>query len=271
MRLMTDCNGMVCGADVEIFPAGERSAMTGTDNSAGLYEEEWAEQIIDEGMPCTGRVLMNVHGQGVLQSEDASENAGVVGGMVIDVLESGGCSAGQYGELFGSAAFQDFCAIDWEQAGKGWTADRFYDCYYTGASPDTEKAGFLFCIYPDFDKMMTDAAPAVTFRCGMDPQDGRISYTELLMCGMAKEECQAAREWIREDVPVIVDGDVAGGSSDGIHYAEVPLAPVFLEDYLSGNHADAAVRKEFTEKRINDVFDPYFLEKLSERSLQPVR
>ncbi|MDE7206922.1 MAG: hypothetical protein K2N90_07165, partial [Lachnospiraceae bacterium] len=70
-------------------------------------------------------------------------------------LENKGGDVAEYKNLFANeTAFQSFLNDQWEQLEDNWRANRFYNCYCTDK-------GFLYYIYPDYEKMGVETAKAV--------------------------------------------------------------------------------------------------------------
>lgn len=216
-------------------------------------DAEFQETVIEEGILYEGEVVYVQSDSGLLSMGDAALDAQNVGDFIIDVLESGDVE--QYSSLFGSEQyFNEFRGLIWNQLDTGWTANRYYDCYYTYITEETGYVSFTYYIYPDYEQMQAETAKAVIFRCDVDTGDGLICGTEFRAYDVTVEEYQAAREWKGKRITVIKNGEAAGGgglltipgqdSEEDVKYIDTQadmgsdsLVKLFMEDLRSDNIA----------------------------------
>lgn len=251
IKLSIDCNGMICGISVDIRSVDkEHSGVIYTENIAGLFCDEYLEQVMEEGVRTT--------------SGDAAASAEQFWELVTDVLESRGGDAAKYKELFADeTSFGFFSDHKWEQLEDNWKANRFYDCYCINTIQDAESMGLLYYIYPDYGEMGAETAKAVTFRCYVDTISGKITGTKLSIISMTQEQYQAAKEYLGKRILVIRNGEVQGGGDAPIPFPEEALTPIYLKDYV---FEDIAATDNLGEKYdsgiyIDDELKPYQLGK----------
>lgn len=216
-------------------------------------DAEFQEAVIEEGILYEGEVVYDQSDTGLLSTGDAARDAQNAGDFIIGVLESG--DAERYSSLFGSKQyFDEFRGLMWNQLDTGWTANRYFDCYYTYVTEEKGYVSFTYYIYPDYEQMQAETAKAVIFRCDVNTGDGLICGTELKAYDMTVEEYRTVREWKGKRIAVIEDGEVAGGgglltipgqdSEEDVKYIDTradmgsdSLVKLFMEDLRTGNIA----------------------------------
>lgn len=229
LRLSVNGGGKICGVKGEILdePSTERSGMEYGINITGLYDDTYKEIIIQNGKACEGKVLPDfekyfkrglspneVYEQvnaGLLESGDAAVAAEEVARILTDVMESRGANAAGYADRFDyEKDFQEFQCEDWERLGEGWKADEGYYCFYA----DTIRTGrveFQYYFYPDYEAMDTEVAEAVIFVCMVGSGDGKLSYPDMTVFPMSREECRIAKQMQEKEewrIPVVEQGQV---------------------------------------------------------------
>lgn len=159
------------------------------------FHSEFMEKVIDGGAVLRGRILLDISEEGekaadsgMLPWEDMAVCAEKNGQELIDKLETG-----------------TLPNQECEQLEENWTANLYYDCYYIDMS-ETGCIGFLYDIYPDYDRMGVESASAVTFRYNIDIHTGEPVDTEMEVYPITREEYLTRRERIGEKFRVIRDG-----------------------------------------------------------------
>ena len=108
--------------------------------------------MIDRGIVYEDDVFYEFGGEGVFASGDAALDAEEIGTRILNVLERKAVQDCR--EVFSDDAFfGEFQQQDWGQLEAGWTANRYYDCYYTYVTESQGYVGYTYYIYPDFDRM----------------------------------------------------------------------------------------------------------------------
>lgn len=182
------------------------------DMYAALPDDDFREIVIQEGIVYTDDVVYAREGRGLLSTGDAALDAEALGEIVLPVLESGDVQA--YAYLFSSdTSFQEFQGQDWDGLDTGWTADRYYDCYYTYITEAEEYIGYTYYIYPDYETMKVQDAKAIKLEFHITAGDGKICDTKLQLYDMTREEYQAFREWQGGRIAVMEDGEIVGGGN----------------------------------------------------------
>lgn len=241
------------------------------EDSAQFYHTEFRELVIEEGLMYQGRILLDIQGDeepsSILSSQDAAAYAEKIGQELIESLETG-----------------TLPNRECEQLEENWTANPYYDCYYVDMT-DTECIGFLYHIYPDYDRMGIETAGAVTYRYNVDIHTGKPVDTAMEVYPMTREEYQAEMEWMGEKYQVIRGGWIYAGSDGvildllGSLYAIEDFGQWFWDDLqadglqngkiserLAGVESlqlariDDAVRKKQEEGWNLEKYDGYYLE-----------
>lgn len=225
MRILIDPCGSIRTVDVDICEWPEES---GDFDVQGLFQEEYAEKVVEEGLVYQGKYLWNFFdtegssGQDVnslLASGDMALSGERLGEILIILLESRGEKADEYIELFKDEnTFLQFQESGRSRLEADWKANRYYDCYVIDTVEETGCVEFLYHIYPDYEKMDTDPASAVILRCSVDIHDGKLSGTYMETCPMPMEEYHEARTWMGQRIVLMEKG-----GSGMIGYDAVPL------------------------------------------------
>lgn len=282
VQALIDSNGIIRGINIEIIIASEiEETVVDRDNISILYHDEFQELIIEEGLVYEGNIVYEQNGYGLLASGDAALSAETIGEVLINVLENGGTETEDCKDLFGcESSFQMFKEQKWNQLEAGWKANSYYDCYYNYIYQKDGYIEFLYYFYPDYDAMDVETAKALTFRCAVDIEDGKLSNTDLMICSMTKEEYKAAREWKGRRIAIIKDGEIAGGggnipipipedSKEKINVdtrepgyidtnsdmGEYSLCELLIEDLNSGNIEDKRISEFITDKEAGWLTD----------------
>lgn len=182
------------------------------DMYAALSDADFREIVIQEGVVYKDDIVYGQEGRGLLSTGDAALDAELLGEIVLNMLESADVQT--YGELFSSdTSFRKFQEQDWDGLDAGWTADRYYDCYYTYITEAEGYIGYTYYIYPDYEIMKTQDAKAVELGFHMTVEEGKICDTELQLYDMTREEYQAFRKWQGGRIAVMEEGEIVGGGS----------------------------------------------------------
>ena len=177
---------------------------------AAMLDDTFREIVIEEGIVYEDNVIYEPDGEGTFTSGDAALDAEAIGKMILCVLEGG--KAEGYRESFCDAVFfNEFQNQDWEQLDAGWTANSYYDCYYTYATEPKGYVGYTYYIYPDFQKMGVETAKAVVFRCAVSTENRKLGDTKLELYDMSLTEYCSAREWKGDRVAFIENGEIIEG------------------------------------------------------------
>ena len=225
MRILIDPCGSIRTVDVDIC---ERSKESGNLDVQGLFREEYAEKVIEEGLVYQGKYLWNFFdtegssGQDVnslLVSGDVALNGENMGEILISLLESHGEKADEYRELFKDEnTFLQFQESVWSRLETDWKANRYYDCYFIDTLKETGCVELLYNIYPDYEKMDTDPASAVILRCSVDIHDRKLSGIYMETCPISMKEYHEARTWTGQRIVLMEKG-----GSGMVGYDAVPL------------------------------------------------
>lgn len=208
----TDANQMTAQKETDTVNASEipHDQNDFMDAYADLPEDDFQEIVIREGVVYTDDIIYEQEGRGILSTGDAALDAELLGEIVLDMLESKDRQA--YEELFSSdISFQEFQEQDWVGLDTGWTADRYYDCYYTYITEAEGYIGYTYFIYADYETMKAQDTQAVELGFHITTEDGKICDTELHLYDMTREEYQAFREWQGGRIAVMEDGEIVGG------------------------------------------------------------
>ncbi|MCM1232914.1 MAG: hypothetical protein NC489_22540 [Ruminococcus flavefaciens] len=246
IKLLIDNSGIIRGIDVEISDTEKEGAdITQTVNIKGLFDDVLLEEIIEEGILYQDKVVYRPDATGLLVSGDAAVSAGKIGEFIIDVLESKGKSAVEYSMQFDDENdFHAFRELSWGQLDEDWRANPYYDCYYINDGTYTDDCTFLYYIYPDYDKMGTETASAITFQCSVDGSSGKLTHTDLRIYSMGKKEYQSARAWLGKKFAIIRDGEtIGGGSMIEISVPENPLVPDYISCVAINKQSDTKEEK----------------------------
>lgn len=182
------------------------------DMYVALSDADFREIVIQEGVVYKDDIVYGQEGRGLLSTGDAALDAELLGEIVLNMLESADVQT--YGELFSSdTSFRKFQEQDWDGLDAGWTADRYYDCYYTYITEAEGYIGYTYYIYPDYEIMKTQDAKAVELGFHMTVEEGKICDTELQLYDMTREEYQAFRKWQGGRIAVMEEGEIVGGGS----------------------------------------------------------
>lgn len=182
------------------------------DMYAALPDDDFREIVIQEGVVYKDDIVYEREGRGLLSTGDAALDAELLGEIVLNMLESADVQT--YGELFSSdTSFRKFQEQDWDGLDAGWTADRYYDCYYTYITEAEGYIGYTYYIYPDYETMKIQDAKAVELGFHMTVEEGKICDTELQLYDMTREEYQAFRKWQGGRIAVMEEGEIVGGGS----------------------------------------------------------
>lgn len=193
-RFLVDDSGIIRGISVDINDDGAASGNIPKVDTAQLYHNEFREKVVEEGLVPQGKIFMDIEEVGLLSSKDAALCAEEMGQALISNMENRTLPNQECGQLE-----------------KNWKASPYFDCYYIDMT-EAGQVGFLYYIYPDYDRMNTESAKAVTFRYNVDIHTGETAETQMGVYPMTREEYQAAREWTGEKYQVIRDGhSVKGG------------------------------------------------------------
>lgn len=208
----TDANQMTAQKETDTVNASEipHDQNDFMDAYADLPEDDFQEIVIREGVVYTDDIIYEQEGRGILSTGDAALDAELLGEIALDMLESKDMQA--YEELFSSdISFQEFQEQDWVGLDTGWTADRYYDCYYTYITEAEGYIGYIYYIYADYETMKAQDTQAVELGFHITTEDGKICDTELHLYDMTREEYQAFREWQGGRIAVMEDGEIVGG------------------------------------------------------------
>lgn len=277
VQAFIDGNGIIRGIDMEIGCEGERNVYDVKDFGIGcMFYNEFQENVIKEGIVYEGKIVYGQEERGLLSSGDAALSAEAIGKIIIDVSESGSLGAVEYRDLFDSESFfQMFQEQKWNQLGASWKANRYYDCDCI-LNQRNGYIGFLYYFYPDYEAMDVETAKALTFRCTVDIDDGKLGSTELRIYPMTKEEYQTAREWAGRRIAVIENGEITGGGGNipipvsesseekqrhiytNHEFGEYSLCELLMEDLGTGNIEDGKISEFITDKEsgwLSDLAD----------------
>jgi len=193
--LAVDKNGMICEISMKI--AEGAGVVTNCVNLTGLYEDEYSETIIRDGITGEGKVLLDFskyyyrfheeYNPGELP--DGGLSASAIAEMLTDMLESRGGHGTLYKDnfIYDTMNYEKFLNLPWEQVEENWKADEKYDCEYRDRT-EIGFTGFRFYIYPDYDKMETDQAKAVIFDCNVGKSGKNLSNTDMFVFELSREE-----------------------------------------------------------------------------------
>lgn len=177
---------------------------------AEIIDDAFREIVIEEGIVYEDNVINEPDGEGAFLSGDAALGAEMIGKMILYVLDGG--EAESYRESFYDAVyFNEFHNQDWEQLDAGWTANCYYDCYYTYVTEPQGYVGYTYYIYPDFQKMGVETAKAVVFRCVVSAENRKLGDTKLELYDMSLTEYCSVREWKGDRVAFIENGEIIEG------------------------------------------------------------
>lgn len=285
VQAFIDSNGIIRSIDTEIVCEGEMNTYDVKEfGTSCLFYDDFQEIIIEEGIVYENKIVYEWEAQGLLSSGDAALSAEAIGEVIIDVLETGGSEAEVYKDLFDSeSSFQMFQEQKWEQLGSDWKANCYYDCHYIYLHQKDGYVEFLYYIYPDYDAMDVETAKALTIKCLVNMNDGKLDDTELRIYSMTKEEYQAARKWQGRRIAIIEDGEIAEGGgnipipipedsekkqksdSGKLRYiytnndiGETSLCELLMEDLSTGNIENGRTSKFIADKETewwSDVAD----------------
>ncbi len=274
VQAFVDSSGIIRSIDIKIFDGPEvTEGVAGTVETSGLFYDEFQELIIEEGMVYEGEIVYEQDGCGLLASGDAALSAEMIGEVLINVLESGGTKTEDYKDLFVcESAYRMFKNQKWDQLGTGWEANSYYDCYYIYIHEEDGYIEFLYYFYPDYDAMNAETAKALTFRCGVDIDNGKLDNTDLRIYSMTREEYQEAREWKGRRIAIIEDGEIAEGggyipipvpeNGEELRYidtnndmGEYRLCELLMEDFNTGNVEGGKISKFITDKEASWLSD----------------
>lgn len=225
--------------DVGEVTAGEYG-MESFVNVGGLYSGGCQECVVKGGKAEAGRILLEYSavgekkqgGGGFLVTGDVSVSAETAGKIWMDILESRGNNLCQYGNLFSTEHIMgDSAAGKFGQIESGWKADGRYDCYYTDMAEETGEVLFRYYFYPDYGAMGVEEAKAVILDCGISVGSGKISWADIKIFSMTKEEFRLAGQG--KQYELIVNGGRKVERQDGIR-VPVPateIIPVPLENF----------------------------------------
>ena len=158
----------------------------GESDDAAANEEPAAEVSDSEGSTDGEK---KKGGGGFLVTGDVSVSAETAGKIWMDILESRGNNLCQYGNLFSTEHIMgDSAAGKFGQIESGWKADGRYDCYYTDMAEETGEVLFRYYFYPDYGAMGVEEAKAVILDCGISVGSGKISWADIKIFSMTKEE-----------------------------------------------------------------------------------
>lgn len=213
MRILIDPCGSIRTVDADIC---ERSGESGDLDTQGLFREEYVEKVIEEGLVYQRKYLWSsLDTEGTSGKDDSSFPASGdmalsgerLGEILITLLESRGEKTDEYRELFKDEnTFLQFQESGRSRLETDWKANRYYDCYFIDTFEETGCVEFLYNIYPDYEKMDTDQASAVTLRCSVDVHDGKLSGASMETCPMPMEEYHEARTWTGQRIVLMEKG-----------------------------------------------------------------
>ena len=236
-------DGIISGISVDIYSVDrEHSGVLYTENTTGLFCDEHQEPVVEAGIE--------------LAYGDTVKTAQQLGAFAIAALENKGGDVAEDKNMFANeTAFQSFWNNQWEQLEDNWRANRFYNCYCTDK-------GYLYYIYPDYEKMGVETAKAVMLWFDTDNKSGRLTDTALLTVSMTKEQYQAAREYLGERSVVVKNGELQGNGNGFIPVPTEAFMPMLLKEYMFENKVPNILEK-VRESRIfaDEELQPYLLGK----------
>lgn len=208
--------GLLAGMLLLIFSAGyisdhRASRLTPeAEKPSALLQDDCQEIVIEEGIVYEDAVVYDGVGQGLFSSGDVALDAEAIGTMVLHVLESKaveGCREAFSDDTF----FRAFQNQGWEQLEAGWTANGYFDCYYTYVTEPLGYVGYTYYIYPDFSRMGVETAQAVIFRCEVTVGDRKLGETQLELYELSLTEYDSLREGKRDRTAFVKDGEIIAG------------------------------------------------------------
>lgn len=226
VRCAVDCNGIISGICVDIAVIDmEYSGVLNTENSIGLFRDEHQEPVLEMGIKAA--------------YNDTALAAQYLGDFALAVLEKQYADVAEYKDLFVSeTAFWTFLDYPWEQLGTDWSANRFYDCYRTDE-------GFLYYIYPDYEKMDAETAKAVTLRFFMDTKSKKLTNTEIFVVSMKREQYIIAKEYLGGRSLAVENGEIRGYGNAQIPIPSKALAPIPIKEYTFDNTTSKLMEKKY--------------------------
>ena len=208
--------GLLMGMLLLVFSAGcikDHEAFRLTpeaEKPSALLRDDCREIVIEEGLVYEDAVVYECSGQSPFSSGDAALDGEEIGRMVLDALEGRDvewCREAFEGENF----FREFRNQGWEQLEAGWTANGYYDCYYSYVTKPQGYVGYTFYIYPDFDRMGVEMAGAVTFRCLVNAGSRKLCDTKLTLQDISRTEYESLREGKWDRTTFVKDGEIVEG------------------------------------------------------------
>lgn len=228
-----------------------------------MVDDAFREIVIEEGIVYEDSIIYEINCEGNFSSGDAAVDAEKIGEMILSVLEGGDTES--YRESFGDREdFREFQNNDWKQLKAGWTANPYYDCYYTYVTEPQGYVGYTYYIYPDFQQMGVEMAKAVIFRCEVSVEDRKLGGTKLELYDMSLTEYYSAREWMGSRVTFVENGEIKGGGMVEIPEQDMSKEVKYINTYQYmgtelAENADGV--REWIEEgwSLKDGYDYYYI------------